>query len=113
MIPFIALSLTTLYKRHNYLENFLMISYVTGQLLWLSILIIGVHSFTGYNAQFVGIIINSVFITWVIGSMNPQKNIIWRYLKGLLAWFVGYIFFMIAVMLISFVAAFIMIMQQQ
>ncbi len=104
LIPFMALSLIIFYKGRNYLQNFLVISYATSQLLWLSILTVAVLGFTGYSPLSIGFVINLGYFIWLIGKLNPRGGFFWTYFKALLSWVVGYAFFLISVMLITVVA---------
>lgn len=109
LIPFMALSLIIFYEKRNYLQNFLVISYLTSQMLWLSILAIAIFAITGYNPQFVGLAINITYYVWVIGSINPQENKFITFFKAFWAWVIGYIFFMIVVGVLSFIYAIVLL----
>lgn len=108
LIPFMALGLITMYRRRNYLENFLLVSYITSQMLWLSILGLGIFAYAGYNPQVPAFLINVAYFAWVVGKMNPQKSKIWTYLKSIFAWLVGYIYFMLFVMVLTIIAVIFM-----
>lgn len=103
MIPFMSLSLIIFYKRRNFLENFLIISYATSQMLWLSILTLAIFATTGYLEMTFSFILNIGYFAWLIGKLNPQKGKFWTYFKPLIVWIVGYIFFMLSIGFITII----------
>lgn len=107
IIPFTALSMSIFYRRRNYLQNFLIISYAVSQLLWISIITVAMAAFTGHMFFIEGLTINVLYTMIVVAQMNPQKTLFWTYAKALIVWSVGYLFFMIGISLSTFLYIFI------
>ncbi|WP_420576569.1 DUF3667 domain-containing protein [Ekhidna sp.] len=103
IIPFTALAMTIFYKKRNYLQNFLIISYVVAQLLWVSMLAVALAAYTDNLFFTEGLIINIVYSVIILGLMNPQKSLLWTYTKALIVWLVGYIFFILVISVSTFV----------
>lgn len=103
IIPFTALSMTIFYKKANYLQNFLIISYAVAQLLWVSIIVVALAAFTNYMFFTEGIVINVIYSVIVLAQINPQKSIFWTYSKALIVWLVGYIFFILVLSIGTFI----------
>ena len=97
IIPFTALAMTIFYKRRNYLQNFLIISYVVAQLLWVSMLAVVLAAYTDNLFFTEGLIVNIVYSVIILGLMNPQKSLLWTYTKAFLVWVVGYLLFMLTI----------------
>ena len=112
IIPFIALGLSIFYrKRRNYLENFLLVSYLSSHLLWLSIIMVGLTSFFGFGFFSITFFISISYYVWVIGSLDTVGEPIRKYFKAFLCWIVSYIFF-VAAMSVFAVIVVIMLLSQ-
>ena len=112
IIPFIALGLTMFYRRtRNYLENFLLVSYLSSHLLWVSILMIGLSSVFGFGFYYMTMLITICYYVWVIGSLNRTNNVFWTYLKALISWIVSYIFFVLAMSILAVVTVIVLLSQ--
>ncbi|MEQ6168412.1 DUF3667 domain-containing protein [Ekhidna sp. MALMAid0563] len=107
IIPFTALSMSIFYRRRNYLQNFLIVSYALSQLLWISIITVALAATTGYLFFVEGLVINMIYNVIVVGLMNPQKSLAWTYTKALIVWCVGYAFFTITISLSTFIYMFV------
>jgi hypothetical protein len=96
IIPFIAMGLALFYRgKRNYLENFLVVSYLNSHLLWVSILFVGLSAVFGFAFYYVTMAISIGYFIWAVGTLNPTGNRIWSYFKALLCWVVSYFFFVI------------------
>jgi len=101
LIPFLALGMLIFYRKHNYLQNFLIATYATSQLLWLSVLSVIIYATTGWGIQIYLSIPSLIYMIWIFGKLNPQKNRIWTWLKAFFAWVVGYLFFFIIISVVG------------
>ena len=107
IIPFTALAMSIFYRRRNYLQNFLIVSYVVSQLLWISIITVALAATTGHMFFIEGLVINMLYNAIVVGLMNPQKSWVWTYGKALIVWVVGYVLFTIVISLSTFIYIFL------
>jgi len=103
LIPFLALSMRIFYRKRNYLQNFLIASYLTAHLLWLSIISIAIYGLTGTYLTAVTSILGFVYYVWVIGLLNTQKYAAWTYIKSLIVWLLGYFLFMVTISIATLV----------
>lgn len=107
MIPFMSLSLLIFYRRRNYLENFLLVSYAIAQAIWLSIFGLALLAITGGTILWVNFLVNMIYACWVFGQLHAQKSKTWTYTKAILSWIVGYIFFTVTISIIAVAVLFI------
>ena len=107
IIPFTALAMSIFYRRRNYLQNFLIVSYAVSQLLWISIITVALAATTGHMFFIEGLVINMLYNAIVVGLTNPQKSWVWTYGKALIVWAVGYSLFTIVISLSTFIYIFL------
>jgi len=101
LIPFLALSLHIFYKRWNYLENFLISSYLNSHVVWLSLL--SNVTYVLFDEMFIGTgsLLSLAYYSWAIGKMHPQRSRVWTYLKPVLTWIVAYLGYLIFMMIVT------------
>lgn len=97
LIPFFALSMLIFYRGRNFLQNFLVVTYATSELIWLSIISIIVFATLQIPIQVYLTIPSLLYMLWIFTGSNPQKNKIWTWLKAFFTWVVGYSLFMVAI----------------
>jgi len=111
IIPFLALSLSLFYRDRNYLQYFLVASYITSHMLWLSIVLLAILAITGYMTFTISLIATIGYFVWVVGTLNRESNRVWTYIKALICWLIAYIFFAVMMSLLAFAMAIVMFFQ--
>lgn len=103
LIPFTALSMTIFYKKRNYIESILTMSYISAQLIWLSMLSLAIKAFMGFGNLLIGFIFSTAYATWAVGSANRQKTNLSTWVRAFFTWVLGNLLFFIIGLLVGFI----------
>ncbi len=109
MIPFLAIGLSIFYREKNYLQYFLMATYATTHMLWVSIILLGIFAFTGSPMFIVSLVTSIGYFAWIVGTIHAEGHVIWRYFRALVCWTISYSLFVIFMAVVALVTVIILL----
>ncbi|MEM6361425.1 MAG: DUF3667 domain-containing protein [Bacteroidota bacterium] len=104
MVPFFVFGNRLLYRKSkmNLVEHSVVIFYSMGYPFLFSILLLVLYRFAGWNLGLYQVLPSVIFFAWVCSDFY-SKNKVLGFLKGLLAYAIGYLFIMIVMFTIAII----------
>jgi hypothetical protein len=109
MIPFLAMGLAIFYREKNYLEYFLLATYATTHMLWVSIILLGIFAWTGSPLFVVSLVTSIGYFAWIVSTIHAEGNILWRLFRALLCWSISYILFVLFMAVVALVTVIVIL----
>ncbi|HCX24397.1 MAG: hypothetical protein CMB80_06400 [Flammeovirgaceae bacterium] len=109
IIPFLALSAKVYYRKHTYLHHLVRFTYIQAHTIWVTFIMITLYSITSKLFSIPLMFVSTGYLCWAMMKCYPQRWKVWGFLKGLLVWITGYIFFIMIAMIIGGIIGILMV----
>jgi hypothetical protein len=103
MIPFMALGIALVYKSTSYLKGIVIATFITSELLWMSLVSVAVAGIFGKMLLMPQILLTLAYYAWTLESLHRKGNRVLGWLKGLWAYLAGYVAFMLLIVVVTVV----------